>query len=252
MVQSLDSERLVDALSREVGQFEEKVATLEEKCSHIRDCIAALSHALKQSRKCLSLSGKEPEALSPAGIAEVCGIRDHVELIQAIDEPVGLTNLVVREPGERTVIFVDGQLSGCRLDGPRLLEAARRRLPRLAAMAWAEGEGTEVTRVLFVPMEISAGIEGHGLLLEEAEGLGITVASPAALASILGRIALRWVTYACGQNARAVVDRGQDLVDVVSAFIADFTETEKLLCDLVNDCALASRRREQTGAPLHA
>jgi chromosome segregation ATPase len=55
---------------------------------------------------------------------------------------------------------------------------------------------------------------------------------------------------AAGQEARAVVDRGQDLVDVLSSFISDFTETEKILCELVNDCSLTSRRSEQAGASM--
>jgi RmuC family len=259
MVQSFDSERLVDALSREVGLLEEKVANLEEKCSEIRNCIAAVSETLRQSRSFFSRPGggastsrrpeEKREGLSPAVIAELCGMKDHIELIPPVDEPGSLANLVVHEPGERTIIFVDGQLSGCRLEGARLIEAARSRLQQLAAMP---SDGSDLVRVLYVPEDAAGCCGGYEELLEEAERRRVTVASPAHLLSILGSVALRWLTFTCGQNARAVVDRGQDLVDVVSAFISDFTETEKLLCELVNDCALASRRREQAGASLHA
>ena len=255
MVQPLDSERLVDALSREVGQFEEKVGSLEAKCSHIRDCIAALAETLRQSRNCFSTSGaglpascssvQAPGALSPLRIAESCGIKDHVELIRSAKEP----DLVVHEPGDRSIIFVDGQLRG--LEGPLLAEAARRRLKELGAMP-ADQEGAEVVKVLYVPADPAECGGGYEQLLEEAEGRRIAVATPAALLSMFAGVALRWLTFTCGQNARAVVDRGQDLVDVVSAFIADFTETEKLLCELVNDCALTSRRRQETSASLHA
>lgn len=47
---------------------------------------------------------------------------------------------------------------------------------------------------------------------------------------------------------RCLVDRGQDLVDDLSAFIADFTESEKTLCSLVEDCARASRQAEARAA----
>ncbi len=52
----------------------------------------------------------------------------------------------------------------------------------------------------------------------------------------------------CGRNARTLVDKGQDLVDDLSAFISDFTESEKGLCAFVDDCAQASRLLEKTHA----
>jgi hypothetical protein len=254
MAQSRDSERLVDTLCREVGLFEEKVVSLQEKCSQVRDCIAALCEKLRQSRSLfpphggdrqVSGRGTGPEKLSAAEIAEACGIKDHVEQARSSGGADCRPDLIVHEPDDR-IIIIDCQLTGCGLTGLSLREMVGSRLRELAAMPEPGPERADCARILYVPTRLDPAA------CAAAEESGVTIASPADLLIILGTVALRWLTCTCGQKARSVVDQGQDLVDVMSTFISDFTETEKLLCELVNDCALASRNREQSGAPMHA
>jgi len=122
MAAPLDSERLVQILSREIGQFESRVADLEEKCRQIHSCVASLAQEFRSAYASFSRQKEVP----PAAITRLC--------------------------------------------------------------------------------------------------------------------------ITCGQNARTLVDKGQDLVDDLSAFIADFTESEKGLCALVEDFAQASRLLEKTHA----
>jgi len=118
----LDSERLVQALSREIGQFERRVTDLEEKCRQIRSSVAALAQEFRNANAAFVQQQEVPLA----AIARLCS--------------------------------------------------------------------------------------------------------------------------ACGQNARTLVDKGQDLVDDMSAFISDFTESEKGLCALVEDFARASRHPDAAHA----
>jgi len=242
MVQSRGSEPLVDALCREVGRFEEKVANLEVRCSQILGCISALSEKLKQSRSFFSQHGAEGgalmEGIPPARIAELCGIKDHVEERRSADPGDSCRDLIVHEPDERT-IFIDAGLSQSGFRGAPPLELVRAGIARLEGVS-------QPLRILYVPAQPDPAV------CREAEGKRVVVASPSDLVAIFGTVALRWLTFSCGQKARAVVDQGQDLVDVMSAFISDFTDTEKELCELVNDCALSSRSRERDGAALRA
>ncbi len=64
-------------------------------------------------------------------------------------------------------------------------------------------------------------------------GKRVLVASPSALLFILRCVAVRWLSLTCTRDARSFLDAGQDLVADFSAFVRDFTDREKGLCDLV-------------------
>jgi len=248
MVDSRSSERLVDVLCREVGRFEEKVSNLEEKCRQILVCISALSEKLRTSCDFLPQGGERrgcADGMAPAGMAALCGIADHAEQALSSDTGDSCPDLIVHEPDER-IIYIDGRLSECGPDGTPTPEMLRAGMARLEAVCPPGAERADFLRILSVPVPPDPETS------REALRKGVVIACPSDLLSILGSVALRWLTFACGQKARAVVDQGQDLVDVMSAFIADFTEAEKQLCGLVNDCALSSRHRERDGAVLHA
>jgi len=254
MTSPLDCEPLLEALSREIGQFEGRVAILEEKCGQIRACIHGLVEEFRETRGSAKLPedrGQAEDRLSLAHVAELCGMKNHVELARKTGNPDdNCIEMVVHEP-DGGIITVDGFLGGCRLDDGKLLEEVRNRIAHLCSRQKQE-RGGNVSGILliYVPVEldVSACFAGHEQILEDAQGQRIVVAPPSALFSVLKNTAVRWLSFTCGRSARAIVDRGQDLVDELSAFIGDFTESEKLLCSLVDDCAQAARRRKQTFA----
>lgn len=230
-----DCERLLETLSREIGQFEGKVADLEAKCTQIRSRIAGLAREIRGAGSSLppnnlgtSPNTKAHEGDSLAAVVESSGMKDHVELVQGKGDG---SDIIIHEPGGAQIAVYG--LSGA----PEQSEIAE-----VSSRLIHDRAGSSSLHVMYVPAELDLP------LVEGMAAQGIVVASPSVLFSILRGVALQWLSFACGQNARAIVDGGQDLVDELSAFIADFTESEKALCALVDTCAQASRRREQARA----
>jgi len=239
MVAGQDSELLIRTLAREIGQFEEKVSGLEGKCREVRRCIAGLAEELAAARSSFSqtppIENPTDKDISLAEAAELCGMKDHVDIVR--QEPGDSVDLVIHEPGGEAIL-VDGRLFGGRPCDADLYEALRR-IP-----AHEAGHGGRGLTMVYVPRELTRA---------DCQGLsehGITVAPPSVLFSLLRATALRWLRFTCGQNARGLVDRGQDLVDDLSAFISDFTEKEKYLCAFVQDCNQASRLLEELSTSL--
>ncbi|HUI73002.1 MAG TPA: DNA recombination protein RmuC [Spirochaetia bacterium] len=239
MTSPLDCEPIIEALSRQIGQFEGRVAILEGKCMQMRSCIGRLVEEFHTARGSTTIADEHEQAherLTVARVVELCGMKSHVELdYEAI-------RMIVHEP-DGGCVTVDAVLGTTRLDEEKLEEEIRNRLDYLC-------HSVAAVDVMFVPVELDlrACFAGHEQLLQEAAGRHVCVAPPSALLSIVRGIALRWISSACGHSARTIVDKGQDLVDELSAFISDFTETEKMLCSLVDDCAQAARRRGQSVA----
>ncbi len=239
MVGGQDSELLIRTLAREIGQFEEKVSGLEGKCREVRGRLAGLSEELRAMRGSLSqtlpVENPTDQDISLAEAAELCGMKDHVDIIRR--EAGDNVDLVIHEPGGETIL-VDGRLRGGRQCEADLYEALKE-IPARDA-----GHARRGLTMVYVSRELSRAD------CRDLSERGIMVAPPSVLFPLLRTIALRWLRLACGQNARGLVDRGQDLVDDLSAFISDFTEKEKYLCAFVEDCNQSLRLLEELSASM--
>jgi len=238
------AEQLAERLSREIGLFEQKVVALEERCRQIRLCAVKLASELHAAS--ISFLGETPGGESPGAcreatetplihLVELCGIKDHAEIICSRDGPDDRVDLIVHEPGGGT-LSVDGQLQVRGLGNGEISEAVHRRMAELRARSVDNTSSSCAVRIVYVPLELSIPESTPA-----ASGQRLVVATPSALFAILKGVAIRWLSFSCARNARALVDSGQDLVDDLSSFISDFTESEKGLCDFVDRCIEASR-----------
>ena len=150
MVGGQDSELLIRTLAREIGQFEEKVSGLEGKCREVRGRLAGLSEELRAM--CGSLSQTLPvenptdQDISLAEAAELCGMKDHVDIIRR--EAGDNVDLVIHEPGGETIL-VDGRLRGGRQCEADLYEALKE-IPARDA-----GHARRGLTMVYVPRELS-------------------------------------------------------------------------------------------------
>lgn len=250
---------IIAPIARDLAEFEQKVLDLERKCAEFRRGVQGLAQDLRDASARFSPGGEvvEPDASSaevdpPAGggdaaapqLAEMAGVSSRVDLAAA--------TMVVRRPGG-SILPVDCGLSrelcaqGLGEDPARAEELRgeiRRHLLSLSAPGFRESFGKPVDRVvLSIPCDIrrSALFDRLPGIREEASAADVVLAPPAALFAILRNVAGAWLRFSCSGNVRSLVDKGQDLVDDLSAFISFFTDNEKALCEAVESYARESR-----------
>jgi len=245
------AEQLAERLAREIGLFERKVEALEERCRQIRLCAARLASELSAASSSFSASTPAGDGLGACRedletpvlrLVELCGIKDHVENAHSKDAFGGRVGLIIHEPGGG-ILTIEGPLPSGELDNNEICEALRRRIAELGERPAGRNAASCAVTVLYVPRELGvpASLVEEEERVSEALGHRVVVAPPSILFAILKGVAIRWLSFSCARNARALVDNGQDLVDDLSGFISDFTESEKNLCAFVDRCVEASR-----------
>jgi len=250
---------IIAPIARDLAEFEQKVLDLERKCAEFRSGVQGLAQDLRDASARFSPGGKpaEPDAPAaeidpPAGgadapaarLVEMAGVSSRVEMTAS--------TLVVRRPGG-SILPVDCGLGrelcvrGLGKDpaaAEDLRAEIRRHLHSLSTSEFRESFGKPVDCVvLYVPCDIrrSALFERLPGIREEASTAGVVLAPPAAFFAILRNVAGAWLRFSCSGNVRSLVDKGQDLVDDLSAFISFFTDNEKALCEAVESYARESR-----------
>ncbi len=247
-------EDLIEPVRRDLSAFEEKVRELERKCVEFRRGVQGLSQDLTRACKGITpedaLADAEPGRadapdVGPAALAELAGISSRVEPLG------GQETLIIQQPGGSVIPVA------CRLDrslcvsafapsssANELAAGIRGLLADVPAAAYRERLGKPVDFVaLYIPFEVSPEklIDRLPGLVEEAGAARVILAPPSALLAIMRSVAGAWLRFTCSGSVRSLVDKGQDLVDDLSAFISFFTENEKTLCEAVENYARASR-----------
>jgi len=254
-------EDLIEPVRRDLSAFEQKVRELERKCAEFRRGVQGLSQDL--TRACKSIAPEDVIAdteagradatdVGPAALAALAGITSRVEALGESGEGcTGQETFIIQQPGG-SVIPVP-----CRLDrslcasafapsssADELAAGIRGLLADVPAAAYRERLGKPVDFVaLYIPFEVSPEklIDRLPGLVEEARAARVILAPPSALLAIMRSVAGAWLRFTCSGSVRSLVDKGQDLVDDLSAFISFFTENEKTLCEAVENYARASR-----------
>ena len=257
---------IIAPIARDLAEFERKVLELERTCAEFRRGVQGLAKDLRDAGAEFSpaeapSSADQPETeIDPPGVgpdataqdlARIAGLSSRIETKGAI--------MVVRRPGG-TIIPVmcelTRELSDRGLTEPAATDELREKIRGLLALPAApdfrERFGAPVECVvLFVPCGLRRDRLFDRLpgIREEASAAGVVIAPPAALYAILRNVAGAWLRFSCSGNVRSLVDKGQDLVDELSAFISFFTDNEKALCEAVESYARESRAAATDGAP---
>ncbi|HVO38831.1 MAG TPA: DNA recombination protein RmuC [Spirochaetia bacterium] len=251
---------IIAPIARDLAEFEQKVLDLERKCAEFRRGVQGLAQDLRDASARFSPTGEAAETETsgaevdpPAGgadasapeLAKMAGVSSRVEVTASI--------MVVRRPGGSVLpvgcglsreLCVRGFKGQEKTGAEELRSEIRRHLSLLSTPEFRETFGKPVDGVvLYIPCDArrSAFFDRLPGLREEASAAGVVLAPPAALFAILRNVAGAWLRFSCSGNVRSLVDKGQDLVDDLSAFISFFTDNEKALCEAVESYARESR-----------
>ena len=206
--------------------------------SHLNQ-LAQQAQSLETGTSALTAALRAPTARGRWGevqlrrIVEAAGMLEHVDFTEQLagtraDGNAGQRpDLVVHLSGDRHVVIdakapMDAYLDATEETDP--VRAATRRKAHAKALRhhvgvisskayWkALGDTPEFT-VLFVPSDgvLAAALETDPILLDDAFGKDVVIASPATLVALLRTVAHTWRTDALNRDAREVLDAGREL-----------------------------------------
>jgi len=206
--------------------------------SHLNQ-LAQRAQSLETGTSALTAALRAPTARGRWGevqlrrIVEAAGMLEHVDFTEQLagtraDGNAGQRpDLVVHLSGDRHVVIdakapMDAYLDATEETDP--VRAATRRKAHAKALRhhvgvisskayWkALGDTPEFT-VLFVPSDgvLAAALETDPILLDDAFGKDVVIASPATLVALLRTVAHTWRTDALNRDAREVLDAGREL-----------------------------------------
>ena len=206
--------------------------------SHLAQ-LAQRAQSLETGTSALTAALRAPTARGRWGevqlrrIVEAAGMLEHVDFTEQLagtraDGNAGQRpDLVVHLSGDRHVVIdakapMDAYLDATEETDP--VRASTRRKAHAKALRhhvgvisskayWkALGDTPEFT-VLFVPSDgvLAAALETDPILLDDAFGKDVVIASPATLVALLRTVAHTWRTDALNRDAREVLDAGREL-----------------------------------------
>ncbi|MBP2408474.1 DNA recombination protein RmuC [Brachybacterium fresconis] len=228
------------------GALRSHLAQLSQRAQSLETGTSALTAALRAP----TARGRWGE-VQLRRIVEAAGMLEHVDFTEQLpgtraDGDKGQRpDLVVHLAGDRHVVIdakapMDAYLDATEEADPQ--RAAARRTAHAKALRhhvgvisskayWkALGDTPEFT-VLFVPSDgvLAAALETDPVLLEDAFGKDVVIASPATLVALLRTVAHTWRTDALNRDARAVLDAGRELHHRLGTFTSHLSKVGRSL-----------------------
>lgn len=181
-----------------------------------------------------------------AGLSEQC--RDFTTQATTLtdDERRLRPDMVVQLPNRRCVIIdskvpIDAYLTGCEEDDDAIAlghfkrhgEQVRTHVRQLAGKQYdrhVDGALADLV-ILFLPAEhlFAAALEHHPGLIEEAYGMGVVLASPTSLLTMLHAVAQGWREERIAQNAEEIAALGRQLHERIATLADHFAAVGKRL-----------------------
>jgi DNA recombination protein RmuC len=187
-------------------------------------------------------------------VAEIAGMQDHCDFYEQpaakTEEGMLRPDMIVKLPGGRQVIidakvsltaYLDSLENTGEGQGGQFLDRhaaqVRSHMMRLSQKSyWRQFEPTPEFVVLFMPGEnfFSAALSCQPGLIEDAASRGVILATPTTLITLLKTVAYSWRQEAAVENARAVIDLGNELYGRLHSMIDHLNRLGRELDKSVN------------------